>query len=346
MDDARAVGVALDATVRDWTELDGGEVGRVIRVDLGNDSTDGTGSHRPAETVVAKTGSTPLTVEARMLAVLRDAGVPVPEVYHASDALLVLEHVRGATPTDPSPAVEREIARHVAEMHATDPDSLGCLATAPGSLDPVATARGATARYGFPFDTLSGPYHQPNGWHADWPEFFAERRLRHVAVATRDEGSLPEPLFERVEQLCDELDGLLPTTPDPALLHGDLWHENVLVAEGNEGTGAGAGDDGAAVTAFLDPACSFGHAEVDLAYADWVGFGDAFFGAYDEAVGAGTGGSDTGESDRCESAGIDAAFWETRRDVYVCYPLVEHVRYFDGESYRVELDETLARLGY
>ena len=66
--------------VRELVELDGGEVGVVYRVDLADSSS-----------LVAKTGSTKLTVEAGMLRFLAaESDLPVPAVQHAADDLLVL----------------------------------------------------------------------------------------------------------------------------------------------------------------------------------------------------------------------------------------------------------------
>ena len=280
-----AVARALDAEATAATELDGGMVGGVHRVDLAD-----------GRTVAAKTGRTPLTVEARMLRYLADRGLPVPEVVYASDALLVLSFVdgdgEGVADGRLAPGTARDVARHLAALHDHAAD-----------------------RYGFPFDTLSGPYHQPNPWTDSWVEFFRDHRLRHVARAARDEGTLPPPLFARVEALCGNLGAHLPDDPPASLLHGDVWANNLLV-------------DGGEVAAFLDPACSYGHAEVDLAYCAFVGFGDAFFDAYDEA------------------RGVDPGFRDGRRAAYRLLPELEHARYFDADRYRERADATLSELGY
>ncbi|QLG26699.1 fructosamine kinase family protein [Halorarum halophilum] len=279
----RAVARALDGTVRAVEELDGGMVGGVRQVALAD-----------GRTVVAKTGETPLTVEARMLRHLGERGLPVPSVLYASDALLVLEFVAGDGAHDgPLDAgVQRDVARHLAALHDRSAD-----------------------RYGFPFDTLSGAYHQPNPWTDSWVEFFREHRLDHVARAARDEGSLPDELYRRVSSLCADLDDLLPHDPGASLLHGDVWANNLVV------------DDGA-VAAFLDPACSYGHAEVGLAYCEFVGFDGPFFDAYERV------------------RGIDDGFRDVRVDVYALYPALEHVRYFGADEYGAEVDGRLAALGY
>ncbi|MFC7058618.1 phosphotransferase [Halovenus salina] len=117
---------ALGTTVRSLSELDGGMIGTVHRVAL-----------EDGRTVVAKTGETPLSVEARMLQYLDASGLPVPAVLAASDNLLVLTHVPGDS--EITPAVERDAADHLAALHETTAD-----------------------RFGFPFATLTGTVTQPN----------------------------------------------------------------------------------------------------------------------------------------------------------------------------------------
>jgi len=277
-DIAQAVAAALGTGVDTAIQLDGGEVGTVSRVTLAD-----------GRTIVAKRSATPLTVEARMLRTLDDHGLPVPAVEYASDALLVLTDVPGDGAV--TPAVERTVARHLAALHDVTAD-----------------------RFGFPFDSLSGPYRKPNSWTESWVDFYREQRLLPLASATRDECRLSSGLFDRVRALAADLDDLVPDDPRASLIHGDVWADNLVVGED-------------AVT-FLDPACAYVHAEVELAYADFAGFDEAFFETY-----------------RAER-GIREGFRDRRRDVYVLYPLLEHVRYFDDDGYRDQLSAALARLGY
>ncbi|WP_224449087.1 fructosamine kinase family protein [Haloprofundus salilacus] len=270
----------LGAEPVERTELDGGMIGSVYRVELA-----------AGRTVVAKVGDTPLGVEAFMLRYLGDeSDLPVPDVLYADSGLLVLSHVDGESTF--SAAAERDAADHLSRLHDVNADA-----------------------FGFPRDTLTGPVRQPNLWTESWVEFFAEHRLRHVADLAEEDDSLSASLRERVETVTADLDSLLAEPDAPSLIHGDVWTTNLL-----------ARDD--EIRAFLDPACYYAHAEVELAYIDWTDtFGKTFFTRYRE------------------SRGIESGFFDRRRFVYRLYPLLVHVYLFGGR-YPVELAKTLERLGY
>ncbi|WP_276300815.1 fructosamine kinase family protein [Halorussus lipolyticus] len=282
-DISTAVEDALGVSTISVAELDGGEVGRVHRVSLAD-----------GRTVAAKTGDTPLEVEAFMLSVLGDHGLAVPEVFHAGDDLLVLEYVEGDGEFGPD--AQRDVARRLAALHEETP-------------------RKALGRFGFPRDTLSGPYRQPNPWTDSWVAFYRDHRLRRMAEAARDEGLLSASLSDRLDALADDLGSWLPDSPRPSLIHGDVWAENVVARDGE-------------VRAFLDPACYVGHAEIELAYADFAGLGEAFFETYDR------------------ERGLDSGFFEGRRAVYQLYPLLEHLRYFEDDRYARKIETRLTDLGY
>lgn len=277
MNDPTRVEQALGTSVQSTTELDGGMIGTVHRVDLAD-----------GRTVVAKTGETPLSVEARMLQYLDAHGLPVPTVLAAADDLLVLSHVEGEPRI--TPAVERDAAETLAALHDNTADG-----------------------FGFPFDTLTGTVRQPNPWTDQWHRFYADNRLRHVRDLCLESGVLSESLDRRLTAVLDRLEEVLVEPAAPALLHGDVWKTNLLT-------------DGKQVVAFLDPACYYGHPEIELAYIDWTDtFGDAFFERYDSL------------------RGIDDGFFETRRFAYRLYPLLVHLLLF-GPPYGEELGETLDRL--
>lgn len=282
------VAAALGARGTDWAELGGGEVGEVYRVDLAD-----------GRRVVGKVSPTQLDEEAFMLRYLGARGLPVPDVLAADPDLLVLSFVAGDG--DLTPAVERDVARHLPALHDHSADA-----------------------YGFERDTPSGVLVQPNPWTDHWPTFFREHRLRWSLEVARERdpppGSsaagdvVPDDLATRVSSLAADLEEYLPADPAPALLHGDVWANNLVV-------------DGDSVAGFLDPACYYGHAEVELAYATWAGLGEPFLAGYDDRRGVAPG-------------------FERRRDLYLLPERLLHAWYFDPAEYLPAVDETLADFGY
>ncbi len=271
-------GVPIEAELRSAEPLPGGQIGQVFRVEL----TDG-------RTVAAKTGPTDLALEARMLRYLGEHGLPVPAVLGVSTDVLVLSHVEGESQF--SEATERHAARLLADLHSN-----------------------SVPRCGFPYDTLTGELPLPNPPTDSWVEFYAEHRLRYAARRAHEDGPLPASLAGEIEAIAAECDRWLVEPEAPALLHGDVWTENVLAA-------------GDRVTGFLDPATYYGHPEIELAYVDWTGtFGEPFFETYDGI------------------RGIEAGFWETRRYLYRLFPLLVHVWHF-GEAYVPPTERALRRFG-
>lgn len=158
--------------------------------------------------------------------------------------------------------------------------------------------------YGWPVDYRFGSVEIDNRPTADWRRFWVERRL--VATA----GMLDRPWRERVDRAAAVAQDLLPAEPVASLLHGDLWPGNILVANGK-------------VAALIDPACYYGHAEVDLAMLDLFGSPPRDF---EQAYGM-----------------LDPG-WEERRCVYQLFPALVHLRLF-GTGYAAMADRLLTRLG-
>lgn len=157
--------------------------------------------------------------------------------------------------------------------------------------------------YGWPEDYAFGAALLPNAPASDWPAFWAERRLLAWPEA------LPAGIARRLDRLAPRLGDLLPARPPAALLHGDLWAGNVLFTR-----------DGAAL---IDPACHYGHAEVDLAMLHLFGCPDpAFQAAY----------------------GTLAPGWAERRPLYQLWPALVHLRLF-GAGYRGMVEGCLDAVG-
>ncbi|HEY0281221.1 MAG TPA: fructosamine kinase family protein [Rhizomicrobium sp.] len=159
-------------------------------------------------------------------------------------------------------------------------------------------------RYGWPENYAFASVEIENGWADDWPRFWAERRLLvHVA-------HLPPSLARRLEALAADLPNRLPARPKPSLLHGDMWGGNVLVAENR-------------VSGLIDPACIYGHGEVDLAMLTlFDGPSAAFYDAY----------------------GPLQPGHEERLAIYQLWPALVHLRLF-GSGYRGMVERFLADAG-
>ena len=226
--------------------------------------------------VVAKQG--PMVArEARMLAGLAAADVPAPHVLGQSATVLFLDALQEVRP---GPDHWARFGADLARLHGTIGDS-----------------------YGWGEDYAFGPVPIYNASTETWPAFWAERRLLPF-VAGMERG-----LGARVEALARRLDDLLPRTPSPALLHGDLWTGNLLAT--------------ADAIQLIDPACYFGDPEVDLAMLHLFGGpGAGFHDAY----------------------GPLAPGWEQRRTVYSLFPALVHLRLF-GAGYRGMVERFLDAVG-
>ncbi|MBA3474786.1 MAG: fructosamine kinase family protein [Rubrobacter sp.] len=234
---AEGVEVALGERLLSARPMSGGCIGEVYRVEL----SDGT-------SVVAKvdrSGESQLEREAYMLWYLRDKSeLPVPEVYHSSEALLLMEFMPGSSNLSGAQA-------HAAELLAALHDI-------------------TAGAYGHERDTLIGSLSQPNPWMDSWVEFFRDQRLLYLAEVASEAGRLPANLRGRVEGLAGRLGDILEEPERPALIHGDAWSGNVL-AEGNR------------ITAFLDPAIYHADPEIELAFISlFDSFGKPFFERYHE----------------------------------------------------------------
>ena len=228
----------LGERLRGVRPLGGGCIGEVYRAEL----EDGT----PLVAKVDRAGESHLDREAYMLRYLREkTDLPVPEVFHGSETLLLMEFVEGTN------RFSEEAEHHAAEL--------------------LAALHGVAAGgYGHERDTLIGSLDQPNPCTTSWVEFFRERRLLYAARVAHGAGRLPEEDLIRVGRLADRLDDLIGEPNPPALVHGDAWSGNVLAKGGR-------------ISAFLDPAIYHADPEIELAFISlFNSFGDAFMRRYAE----------------------------------------------------------------
>jgi len=177
------------------------------------------------------------------------AGARTPAVrgvltVNGGGALLVLEAVPGVPRT---PRDWRQIGRALAQLHQVTAD-----------------------QFGLEHDSYFGPLRMDNTPTADWPTFYAERRLRPLLRLAVDGGKLGLEDARKVERLLARLPDLCGPVVAPALLHGDAQQNNFI------STKAGV--------VLVDPCVYFGHPEIDLALLDYFQpVPEAVFDGYREA---------------------------------------------------------------
>jgi fructosamine-3-kinase len=202
-----------------------------------------------------------------------------PRVLDVDQGYLALEWIE---PGRLDASGERELGRGLAQTH---------LAAAPGF-----------GRFGGADVAWLGRVKLSNEPAADWPQFYAERRLLPLARLARERDALGERGLSDVERVCARLPELAGPPEAPARLHGDLWQGNVLA-------------DASGRPWLIDPSPYGGHREVDLAMLALFGSPSRdFFDSYQDV-----------------SALADG--WRGRVGLYQLLPLLVHALLFGG-SYR------------
>jgi len=182
-------------------------------------------------------------LEADGLDALRAAeGFAVPAVLRVTPTYIVLSDL-GTSP--PSPTYWEDAGRALALQHRQTAD-----------------------KFGYHHDNYLGTLPQRNPWTTDGHAFFAEHRLlRYLEVPTCHNALTPDAR-RGVERIANRLPDLIPAQP-PSLLHGDLWHGNLLPAEGRPG--------------MIDPAVYYGWPEAELSMLHGCGqIPNPFYTAYEE----------------------------------------------------------------
>ncbi|WP_309398033.1 fructosamine kinase family protein [Cerasicoccus maritimus] len=173
----------------------------------------------------------------------------------------------------------------------------------------AALHRKVSDRFGWPESNFIGSTPQQNAWADDWPTFFREQRLRPQFSIARRRGA-PIRGDTAFLNIVDDL--LAGHTPEPSLLHGDLW-------------GGNAGHDSAGNPVIFDPASYYGDRETDLAFTHMFGgFPPSFYAAYEGAWPLPDG-------------------YERRAEIYNLYHVVNHANLFGG-GYHGQAEAVIRRL--
>jgi fructosamine-3-kinase len=183
-------------------------------------------------------------LEADGLDVLRlSGGFAVPEVLRVTPTYIVLSDLGRS---EPSPTYWEDAGRALAVQHQQTAD-----------------------KFGYHQDNYLGVLPQRNPWTTDGHAFFAEHRLLRYLEEPTCHKQLPEADRRRLERVAGRLTELVPQQP-PSLLHGDLWHGNLLPSP----TGH---------PALIDPAVYYGWPEAELAtLLIYNRLSETFFDAYEE----------------------------------------------------------------
>jgi len=177
----------------------------------------------------------------------------------------------------------------------------------------AALHRHTADEYGFERDNFIGRLPQSNEWMDEWPAFFRKERLAPQVDMARERDRWRSDWIGPLERLYRRLPEILPATPEPSVLHGDLWKGNYMVTA--------VGDP-----ALIDPATYYGHREADLAMTElFGGYDNRFYEAYRATWSLESG-------------------YDTRRDVYNLYHLINHLNLFGG-GYAGGVEQILRRFG-
>jgi fructosamine-3-kinase len=167
-------------------------------------------------------------------------------------------------------------------------------------------------RFGFDQDNFIGTTAQPNSWNDNWIDFWREHRLGFQLRLAAQNGYSGQ-LQHLGEKLLDALPAFFTSyTPQPSLLHGDLWSGNHAYLQDGTPT-------------IFDPAAYYGDHECDLAMTElFGGYPANLYAAYRDAW------------------PLDAGY-ATRRDLYNLYHILNHANLFGG-GYALQAEQMIQRL--
>ncbi|MCY7321569.1 MAG: fructosamine kinase family protein [Phormidesmis sp. CAN_BIN36] len=162
--------------------------------------------------------------------------------------------------------------------------------------------------FGWERNNTIGATPQINSWTSDWSDFFAQHRIGYQLQLANQKGGC----FPQGDRLLAAIPKLLNHTPQPSLVHGDLWSGNAAVTQSGE-------------PVIFDPAVYWGDREVDLAMTElFGGFPAEFYRGYSQIFPLETG-------------------YQSRKTLYNLYHILNHFNWFGG-SYESQSNRMIQQL--
>lgn len=163
-------------------------------------------------------------------------------------------------------------------------------------------------QFGWQRSNTIGSTPQPNPWTTAWLDFWLEQRLHHQLRLAQRRGFNTPVTFDQLSQVIPQF--FRTYSPQPALVHGDLWSGNVAFTD---------------EPVIFDPAIYFGDREVDIAMTElFGGFNPKFYASYNQAY------------------PLDLGYGD-RRLIYNLYHILNHFNLFGG-SYSLSAQRMIRQI--
>jgi fructosamine-3-kinase len=168
---------------------------------------------------------------------------------------------------------------------------------------------GIATDFGWEINNTIGSTPQINDRSENWADFFANRRIGYQLKLAQRRGAS----FPNISKIVSSIKSILAeSSPQPSIVHGDLWSGNASILRTGEPT-------------IFDPATYYGDREVDIAMTElFGGFPAAFYRGYDR------------------SWSLDEGY-QKRKTIYNLYHILNHFNLFGG-GYLAQANRTIQNI--